>query len=84
MKILNAAVRRARRDRDFGRVEAEVTVLLRDTPHSPPRVETIRTSVPAKSPRSDLSLRERLIEDATSLVVLFNSTQRKKPLRTAA
>ncbi len=84
MKILNAAVRRARRDRDFDRVEALVSLLIRDTPTSAPRVETIRASVPSRARQSERSLRERLIEDASSMAVLFHSTRTAAPMRAAA
>lgn len=70
MKILNAVVKRAHRDRYFGRVEAEVSLLVRDGAQTAPRLETIRANVPVRD-GSKKSLRSRLIEDAATMSMLF-------------
>lgn len=47
MIILEATVRRARRNREFGRVEALIDLIVKQPGH-PARRVTIRTSQPAK------------------------------------
>ncbi len=61
MIILEATVRRARRNREFGRVEALIDLIV---PGHPARRVTIRTSQPAKG---TLPLRQRLCHDAALL-----------------
>lgn len=63
MIVLEATVRHARRNRDFGRVEALVDLIVKQPGH-PARRLTIRTSQPAKSV---LPLRQRLCRDAALL-----------------
>ncbi len=63
MIILEATVRRARRNREFGRVEALIDLIVKQPGH-PARRVTIRTSQPAKG---TLPLRQRLCHDAALL-----------------
>ncbi len=62
--ILDSTISRVYRDRDFGRVEANVTFLIK-RPGQPVRPVTIRTNVLV---RGNDPLRQRLTEDARRLV----------------
>lgn len=62
--ILDFQVDRVHRDRDFGRVEARIGLLLKE-PHRPIRLIHVLTNVPT---RGAASLRDRLLADAAALV----------------
>lgn len=67
MLVLDAAILRARRNRDFGRVEADIALIVKPGPNRPVQRLTVFTSQPASGARP---LRRRLIEDAARLVRL--------------
>lgn len=77
-RVLSASFREVRRYREFGRVEALVTVVFQYHPALPPRVERLPTSVPILPGGQPNRLRERLIESAISLAVLMHRTDRSK------
>lgn len=81
MIILDACIRHARRDRDFGRVEAIAELVVKTRAGQPPRRLTLRTNVPA---RGDAPLRERLLEDARLLVQALPVTRTAQPMPHAA
>lgn len=62
--ILNAQIDRVHRDRDFGRVEARISFVVKE-PHQPVRLIRLSTNVPA---RDDAPLRDRLVADAAILL----------------
>ncbi|WOI55486.1 hypothetical protein [Palleronia sp. LCG004] len=62
--LLDGKITNVHHDRDFGRIEASVTFLMK-CPGQPVRPVTIRTNVPVHGNRP---LRRRLIEDADHLV----------------
>ncbi|MBJ3761382.1 hypothetical protein ILP92_01270 [Maribius pontilimi] len=64
MIVLDSKIGDVHRDRDFGRVEANVTLWIK-RPGQPVRPATIRTNVPV---RGHDPLRLRLIQDAARLV----------------
>ncbi|SFP37251.1 hypothetical protein [Tranquillimonas alkanivorans] len=64
MFILDSEITHARRDRDFGRVEAEVALLAKTRSGQPPHAIRLRTNVPA---RGSESLRVRILRDAARL-----------------
>ncbi len=63
MIVLEANVKKARLDRDFGRVEAVVELIVK-RPGQPARRMKLRTNQPIKG---DLPLRQRLTNDAALL-----------------
>ncbi len=63
MIILDATVKHARRNRDFGRIEALVELIVKQTGH-PARRMMIRTNQPVHAQKP---LRQRLTEDAALL-----------------
>ena len=72
-KVIFAGIKNVRRDRLFGRIEAEIILAFRLTPSSPTRVERLYTNVPARV-RSGRALRDRLVDDALSLAMLMEYT----------
>ncbi|KAF0674516.1 hypothetical protein [Profundibacterium mesophilum] len=64
MIVLDATISNVSYARDFGRIEAKVTLIVK-TAHQPVRAIGIRTNVLA---RGDAPLRTRLLEDAAILV----------------
>lgn len=64
MIVLDSKISRVHRDRDFGRVEADITFLIK-RPGQPVRPATIRTNVPV---RGHDPLRLRLTRDAARLI----------------
>ena len=81
MKILESHIHRVSRDRDFGRVEAIVSVNMQYHPHLPPRLETVLASVPA---RGVSRLRTRLVEEARRVAVLLHRSDRGQLTQLAA
>jgi hypothetical protein len=79
MIVLQSTIDRVHRDRDFGRVEATVTLVAKTQTGQPPRLVRIRTSVPA---RGVVPLRERLIQDAVRLA--RHLPRRAGPVRNTA
>lgn len=63
MMILDAKISRVTRDRDFGMIEARVTLLAKTQTGQPARPITVLTHAPARA----ADLRARLIADATHL-----------------
>ncbi|WP_147127181.1 hypothetical protein [Shimia ponticola] len=68
MEIRNAIFHKVTRDRDFGRVEAVVTLRMQYHPALPPVVETVLASVPARRTRG---LRQKLINEASRVATLL-------------
>ena len=64
MIILQADISKVRRNRDFGRIEAVVSLVAKVQAGQPPTMIRLRTSVPT---RGDLPLRQRLKADAARL-----------------
>ena len=75
MTVTYIRVVSAHRERDFGRVEARVHVVLRDTETSPEFAESLLISVPARDPESGLSLRERLHAEAAMMAKLLRHSE---------
>lgn len=63
MRILSARILRARYDRDFGQVEAQVALLIKDDARLVPYEVTIRTAEPTRG----ADLRGRLLASARAL-----------------
>ncbi len=63
MRILSARIEHARRDRDFGQIEAMVALLVKDEARLIPYEIRIRTAEPAQGP----DLRGRLLKSARAL-----------------
>lgn len=68
MEIRKAIFHRVQRDRDFGRIEAVVTLRMQYHPALPTITETVLASVPA---RSGQDLRDRLIKEASRVATLL-------------
>lgn len=66
MRILSARVLRARRLRDFGRVEAVVMLLVKAEGQPVPYETRVLTSAPDRAPGA-ASLRDRLVASAKLL-----------------
>ena len=73
MDIRKATFRRVTRDRHFGRVEAYVTLEMQYHPALPPVIETVLSSVPAKT---GPSVREKLIQEARRVATLLRRADR--------
>lgn len=69
MRIIDAVVNNARRCRDFGRVEARVTLTFEPYPGAPAQTRTVLTSVAPHDPKGR-DLRTRLVADAAQLARL--------------
>ena len=69
MRIIDAVVNEARRCRDFGRVEARVTLIYEPYPGAPAQTRTILTSVAPHDPKGR-DLRTRLVADAAQIARL--------------
>lgn len=69
MRIIDAIVNEARRCRDFGRVEARVTLTYEPYPGAPALTRTLLTSVAPHDPKGR-DLRTRLVADAVRLARL--------------
>ena len=69
MRIIEATVTDACRRRDFGRVEARVTLSYQAFPGEPIETRTFLTSAPADDPKGR-DLRTRLVTDAVRLARL--------------
>lgn len=74
MQILNPKIARVNRDRDFGRVEAWVSLDLEYHPLLPARHEMVLVNAPTNSK----NLRALLIAEARKLAVLLHRTDRRK------
>lgn len=72
MKILSARILKCHHDRDFGRVEAWVTLETQYHPSLPSRRKTVLAQADARSG----NLRERIMQDARRVVVLIDKLQR--------
>lgn len=81
MRIIDAIVNEARRCRDFGRVEARVTLTYEPYPGAPAMTRTLLTSVAPHDPKGR-DLRTRLIADAVLLARV--SVPASAPLAEAA
>jgi len=68
MEIRKAIFHRVQRDRDFGRVEAVVTLRMQYHPALPVVTETVLASVPA---RRTHGLRSKLIDEASRVATLL-------------
>ncbi|MDT0684415.1 hypothetical protein RM543_17170 [Roseicyclus sp. F158] len=66
MTVLSTHIVHARRDRDFGRVEAMVRLIVRDAADARPQVVHRRVSVPARSE----SLRDDIAREAAMMAQL--------------
>lgn len=63
MRILSARILHARHDRDFGQVEAQIAILIKDEARLVPYEVTIWTTEPSHGP----DLRNRLLSSARAL-----------------
>ncbi|WP_102108561.1 hypothetical protein [Oceaniglobus roseus] len=81
MLVLETKISRVRRDRDFGQIEARVTLFAKIQAGRPAHPISVLTHVPA---RGDRPLRERLIEDAIFLARHLKSRPTVGQRRTAA
>lgn len=81
MDIVKADITQVQRDRDFGRVEAWVTLDMRYHPALPVRHERVLASIPA---HGNGKLRTRLIDEAKRVAILFHRTDRKSQVALAA
>lgn len=77
MEILHSTINHARRDRDFGRVEAQVRLMVRYHPSLPPRSQTVLANVPDRERGSTLTLRDRVISEAATMMVLLDRLKRR-------
>ena len=75
IKVLRSSINRVYRDRDFGRVEAHVTVVLQHHEAMAPRIETLFVGVDTQPNARPGDLRVRLTHLAVKLAVLM---QRKE------
>jgi hypothetical protein len=75
MKVTHIRVVSAHWERDFGRVEARVHVVLRDSDTSPEFAESLLVSVPARDPESGLTLRARLHNEAAMMAILLRQSE---------
>ncbi|MEM1301945.1 MAG: hypothetical protein AAGH17_05120 [Pseudomonadota bacterium] len=73
MEIRKAIFHRVNRDRDFGRVEAVVTLRMQYHPALPTVTETVLASVPARRSRN---LRKKLIDEASRVATLLRRSDR--------
>lgn len=71
MNIFESSISNVKRNRDFGMVEARVTLIAKTRPGQPVHPITLRTHVPE---RGDGPLRDRLVADAALL-----ATQLSRP-----
>ncbi|MEO0829414.1 MAG: hypothetical protein AAFY03_03035 [Pseudomonadota bacterium] len=80
MKILYSRVVNARRERELGRVEARVHMLVQPTPSSRPQGQSLVVSVPAYKRRQDVSLRKRVEREAALMAQLMHQTEQRLAL----
>ncbi len=71
--IIRCSVNKVRHDRDFGRIEAWVTLMTRSGPTRPAHVERVLANVPARDRSDGRPLRTRLIEDAARTARLLEA-----------
>ncbi|MGB1235708.1 MAG: hypothetical protein ACPG5U_08245 [Planktomarina sp.] len=72
MKIISTRILKCHYDRDFGRVEAWVTLETQYHPSLPSRRKTVLAQADARPGK----LRERIMQDARRVVVLIDKLQR--------
>ena len=75
MKVLHTKVAQARWERDFGRVEARVHLLVQEYPGARPNGKSLMVSVPAKATQAEGTLRDRLHREARQMAVLFHRAE---------
>ncbi|MBM7068955.1 hypothetical protein [Actibacterium sp. 188UL27-1] len=75
MKVLHTKVAQAYWERDFGRVEARVHLLVQEYPGARPSGKSLMVSVPAKAPLAEGSLRDRLHQEAHQMAQLFHRAE---------
>lgn len=75
MRILSARILHARHDRDFGQVEAQVAILIKDPARLVPYEVTIWTTEPADGG----DLRGRLLASASALYAARHTTSQGHP-----
>ena len=80
MLVLEAQISDVHRDRNFGRIEARVNLLVKDLAGQPPRWLSMRTSVPRHGAKP---LRFRLVEDAARLAGYYPSLNAGRPAQAA-
>jgi hypothetical protein len=69
-RVLSTEIVRARRCRDFGRVEARVQILFQEHANMPPKMTEVLTNAPTSAGRIPGRLRQRLLRDAVALAIL--------------
>lgn len=75
-RVLGSRFSQVNYDRDFGRVEAVVSITLQYDPSLPPRHETLFVGVPVDGPRKPGELRKRLTDVTVKIAVLMHRTDR--------
>lgn len=71
-KVIEARFLSVRYDRDFGKVEAMVEVTYSSHPSAPPRTVCLLTSVPSRGIGQRQEFRQRLVQRAVSISVMFD------------
>ncbi|WP_108483651.1 hypothetical protein [Oceaniglobus ichthyenteri] len=80
MIILEANISNITRDRDFGMIEARVTLYAKTRTGQPPRPISVHTHVPARGG----NLRARLVADASLMARYLMQQPKTTPLHRAA
>ncbi|MBT0957991.1 hypothetical protein IV417_11365 [Alphaproteobacteria bacterium KMM 3653] len=75
MRILEQTIHNAHYNRDFGRVEARVSMVVKGRPGTAIHSQSVLVSVPARASESDKSLRERLLIEAEQTLEMLAPPQ---------